>query len=244
MRKVWILFRREIISQMSGAMIYILAAVFVGLLGHLFFSIFTVANRMQNLTVEAAVMRPIFGNINTLFIFIIPLLGMKLFSEENKQGTMNLLFLSPLSEQQIVAAKVLVGATLLLFLLGLTLIFPIILCLNGYQNISVLLSSYMGSFLHGMCYMMLSCFISSLTKNIVLAAMLGVFSILFFISLSWTAQTSQNFIVSQIFDYLSLTSHYEPFSRGSMRSYDLVYYGSFFIFFWLLTLKSLNRRNW
>ena len=103
---------------MSSAMIYILAAIFIGLLGYLFFNIFSMANQMQNLTVESAVMRPMFGNINTLFIFIIPLLAMKLFSEEKKQGTMNLLLLSPLSDQQIIASKVLAGTTLILFFFG------------------------------------------------------------------------------------------------------------------------------
>ena len=225
-------------------MIYVLAAIFIGLLGYLFFNVFSLANQVQHLTVETAVMRPMFGNINTLLIFIVPLLGMKLFSEEKKQGTMNLLLLSPLSEQQIIASKVLVGAVLILFFFALTLIFPLMLFLSGYQNIAALATSYIGAFLHGMCYMILSCFVSSLTKNSALAAIMGIFGILFFMSLTWTAQTSQNFLISQIFDYLSLASHYEPFSRGTVRSYDLVYYGSFFCLFWLLTVKSLDSRNW
>lgn len=244
MKKIWALYQREIKSLFTSAMIYILSAVFMGLLGHLFVNIFTLANQMQNLTVESAVMRPMFGNINTLFIFIVPLFAMKLFSEEKKYGTMNLLLLSPLSEQQIIASKVLVGMTLILFFLGLTLVFPIMLFVSGYQNGAAILTGYTGAFLNGMCYMMLSCFASSLTKNSILAAMMGMFGILLFASFSWTAQTSQNFLVAQIFEYLSLTSHYEPFSRGTIKTYDVVYYGSFFGLFWFLTAKSLDVRNW
>lgn len=244
MRRVWVLYRREIRAHMSSPMIYILAALFIGFLGYLFFSIFSMANQMQNLTVESPVVQPIFGNINTLFIFITPLLASKLFAEEKKQGTMDLLFLSPLSDTQIVLTKVLVGATVILFFLSLTLIFPLILISSGYRGEMILVTSYGGSFLHSMCYLILCCFISSLTKNLILSAMLGVFSILFFISLSWTAQTSTNFVISQIFEYMSLASHYEPFSRGAVRSYDLAYYFSFFTFFWLLTIKSLHSRNW
>ena len=244
MKKIWILYKREVKSQFTGTMIYILSAVFIGLLSYLFINIFTLANQMQNLTVESAVMRPMFGNINTLFIFIIPLFAMKLLSEEKKYGTMNLLLLSPLSEEQIMASKVLVGMTFVLFFLGLTLIFPGILFLSGYENRAAILTGYGGAILNGMCCMMLSCFVSSLTKNAVLAALMGIFGILFFASLSWTAQTSQNFLISQIFEYLSLSSHYEPFSRGTIKTYDVVYYGSFFTFFWLLSIKSLQSRNW
>ena len=244
MNKVWILFKRELKSQMSSASLYILAAIFIALLGYLFYNIFAVAGRTQGLTVESVVMRPVFGNINALFIFIIPLLAMRSFSEEKRLGTLNLLLLSPVSEQQVVAAKVLVGAALIMFFLSLTLIFPLLLLAHGHQNIMALLSSYMGTFLHAMCCFMLSSFASSLTKNSVLAAMLGIFGLLFFMSLSWTAQTSQNFLVSQIFEYLSLGSHYESFSRGAIRSYDLAYYMSFFGIFWLLTLRSLDARNW
>ena len=244
MRAITVLFKREIKAQFSSAMIYILATVFIGLLGHLFFNIFTLANQAQGLTVESAVMRPMFGNINTILIFIIPLLAMKLFSEEKKQGTMSLLLFSPLSDQQIIASKVMVGAVLILFFLGLTLIFPTILFFSGYQNMATVVTSYTGAFLHAICCLMLCCFVSSLTKNSVLAAIMGIFGILFFISFSWTAQTSQNFMVSQIFDYLSLTAHYEPFSRGTVRSYDLAYYASFFGIFWFLTAKSLDARNW
>ena len=229
---------------MTSAMIYVLGAVFIGLLGHLFFNIFTLANKLQNLTVETAVMRPMLGNINTLFIFIVPLLAMRLFSEEKKQGTINLLFLAPLSEQQIIAAKVLVGATLIAFFLVLALIFPIILFCNGYQNVAAIATGFLGAFINGMCYMMLSCFAASLTKNLILAAIMGMFGILFFVSLSWTAETSSNFLVSQLLEYLSLGAHFEAFSRGTIRSYDLVYYGSFFGFFWLLTAQSLDARNW
>ena len=244
MRRVWVLYKREIKAQMSASMIYILAAIFIGLLGYLFFNVFAMANQVQNLTVESPVMQPIFGNINTLFIFIIPLLAAKLFTEEKKQGTMDLLFLSPLSDSQIVLAKVLVGMTIILFFLSLTSIFPIILVISGYQGKMILLTSYGGSFLHAVCCLILCCFISSLTKNFVLSAMLGIFSILFLISLSWTAQTSKNFLISQIFEYMSLAAHYEPFSRGTVRSYDLVYYLSFFAFFWFLTIRSLHSRNW
>ena len=229
---------------MGGAMIYILATIFIALVGYLFFSVFRLASEMQNLTVESMVMRPVFGNINSLFIFIVPLIAMKLFSEEKKQGTMNLLLTSPLSNTQIIFSKVLTGLALILFLLALTLIFPITLVSYGYQNMGALFTSYLGATLNALCYLVLSCFVSSLTKNSILAALLGIFGILFFVILAWTAQTTKNFLIAQIFEYVSLPSHFEAFSRGTVRSYDLVYYMSFIFSFFLLTSKSIAARNW
>ena len=244
MNAIFLLYAREIKSRFTSPMIYILAAIFSGMLGYLFFSLFLEANRLQNISIESAVIRPLFGNINALLIFIIPLLSMKSFSEEKRQATINLLFLSPLSDRQIVTAKILSGVVVMVFFLTLTFIFPLILFMSGYQNTASILSGYIGVFLHGICCLVFSQFCSSLTKNTALAGILGIFGLLFFMSFSWTAQTSQNFLVSQIFDYLSLGSHYEPFSRGTIRSYDLVYYMSFFSFFWFLLMASLDSRNW
>lgn len=244
MSKVFVLLKRDLQSFFTSPLIYILAAVFSGLMGYMFYSVFAMASEAKDVAINTAVMRPIFGNINTLFIFIIPLIGMKLISEEKKNHTLDLLLVSPLKDYQVVLAKLLTGALIITFLLFVTLIFPSILAFSGYSNWSTVVLGYLGAWLNGVSFLMFCLFVSSLTKNNVIAAVSGMFGILLFVSFNWTAQTSNNFIISQIFDYLGISGHFEPFSRGVIVSYDLLYYMSFIFVFWICTLKSLDSRNW
>lgn len=244
MKKSLIIAKRDLRSFFAGPMLYLISAVFIGLVGYLFFNVFDLANQMRNLPINAAVMRPLFGNINTLFIFIIPLISMTLMTEEKKRESLDMLFVAPLKDSEILLGKFLAGLGLLLFLLSLTLIFPVILIFNGLSNYASLITGYIGLVLTGSCYLVFTLFISGLTKNTIISSLFGILGLIFLASLSWTAETTSNYLVSLIFRYLSLSSHYEPFSRGVMVSSDVMYYASFFCLFWLLNLKSFDSRNW
>lgn len=240
----FVLYRKEIGTLFISPVTYIIGGIFTGLMGYLFFNVFVIADQMRDIPFNAAVMRPLFGNMNTLFIFIVPVFAMRLICEEIKTGTIQMLYLSPLKDFEIILGKFLAGMTLISFYLGLTLIFPLILHFSGYANWEATFTGYLGLILNTACYFMFSFFISSLTRNQALAVVASMIGLLFFIGLAWTAQTTQNPIVSTLFEQLSLSVHFEPFSRGVIKSYDFTYYVFFFMFFWLLSLRSLDSRNW
>ncbi len=244
MNKALILYKREVKSLFISPMTYIMGSIFMGLMGYLFFNVYLIADQIREIPFNAAVMRPLFGNMNTLFIFIVPLFAMKLVTEESKSGVLNLLFLSPMKDWEILFGKWLAGITLILFFVSLTFSFPLILHFSGYANWEASFTGYLGVLLNANCYLMFSFFISSLTRQPILATVVSMIGLLVIVGLSWTAQTTQNPVVAKLFEQLSLSVHFEPFSRGVIKSFDLSYFIFFFTFFWLLTLRSFDSRNW
>lgn len=244
MKAAILVFKRELKSFFQSPLTYVMSAVFMGLMGYLFFNVFLMADQIKNIPFNAAVMRPLFGNMNTLFIFIVPLFSMKLITEDTKNGSINLLFLSPLKDWQILLGKWMAGASIIIFLMALTFIFPIILHFSGYSNWEASITGYFGVFLNANCYLMFSIFIASLTKQPAFATVSSIIGILMFVGLAWTSQTTDNPAVAKLFEQLSLSVHFEPFSRGVIKSYDISYFMLFFLFFWLLSLRSIDSRNW
>ncbi len=244
MNKVWILFKRDILGELSSPIFYILSSFFIALLGYLFVNLFSIAHSSQDIAIHSFAMRPLFGNMNTLFIFILPLFSMRLITEEKKQGTLNLLYLAPLKDWQILLSKFLTGSVIIAIFLGLTLIFPLILHFSGYDNWASIFTGYLGAFVNALSYLSFSYFIGMITRSTVFAAFMGILGLLSIVALSWTAQTTSNQIVGQLFEYLSISSHFEPFSRGAIKLHDLVYFASFIGIFFIMTLKSMDARNW
>ena len=158
--------------------------------------------------------------------------------------TLELLLTSRLGHLQIILAKLFSSFLMAAFMIALTFVFPIVLAVSGYGHWGVVLTSYLGILLCVMCYLAVGLFASSLTDNQVVSAVLG-FSILLGIMLFvLTANSVDNYMVGQIFNYFSITAHYESFVKGSINSFDLFYLFSFTGFFIYLTHLSLDSRRW
>jgi len=241
---VKVLFIKEVKSYLSSSMTYIAAGIFSFVLGLLFFHSLMLSKGMYQSQITLQAMRPIFGNINLLMIFISPLITMKLFSEEKKMGTLNLLFSCPIKHWQILLGKFLAAYFVALLITGLSIIFPIILSFAGYSNWPIVLSSYLGLFLNLFCFIAVGVFASSLTKNQFLAVII-TFAILFSsLILMISASSIKDPLFSQFLQYFSIAYHYEGFSRGVIKNYSLFYFLGAGVFFHFLTLKSLDSRNW
>ena len=128
-------------------------------------------------------------------------------------------------------------------LLGVTLLYIIILFIFGNPEWKPILSGYLGLLLLGSCFISLGLFISSTTKNqMVAGAATFVVGLLFWI-VSWIADSSGP-IMSQVLSYLSITEHFDDFGKGIIDSKHLVYYLSFIAFGLFLTLKSVDSERW
>ncbi|MBT3584602.1 MAG: ABC transporter permease subunit [Halobacteriovoraceae bacterium] len=243
-RGITTLWKKESRDFFSSPLVYILAGIFCALMGWLFYNYLIASKDITNKTLSMSILIPTYGNMNFIFLFLAPLLTMKLFSEEKKLHTLDLLLQSNLNHFQIIAGKFLAGLTVMLFMLSLTLIFPIILSFSGYNDWGTVASSYAGIVFSIMCYLSVGIFASSLTDNQIVAALSGFGILMFLMLLVLTSNATHNVLLQQIFSYLSTPYHFESFVRGAFRSYNLIYFVSFIGFFFYLTHKSLDSRNW
>ncbi len=244
LRKIGILVKKELKDAFSAPLIYILTALFCFMMGWLFFNYLLQAKQLTTATMTQAVITPIFGNINFIFVFLCPLLTMRSFAEEKKQSTLDLLLRSELSELQIILAKFISNMVLVFFMIAFTLLFPIILALSGYSDWGVVGSSYLGVLLSIMSYLAVGLFCSSLTDNQIVASLLTFCILLGSMLLVITTNASNNYLLSLMIQYLTVPFHYDGFTKGVLRSYSFVYFASYLGFFFLLTLKSLQSRKW
>jgi ABC-2 type transport system permease protein len=250
---IWIIWKKEVDSYFSSPLAYVLIGLFSLISGVIFYNLLaTYADGIQaipqNYTahvsfVDEVVLR-LFANLNFLMLFFIPLITMRLFSEERRLETLDLYWLSPVREWQLVLAKALAALVLILAMLLMTLIYPLIIWGVGVEDFSVLWPAYLALVLNSACYIMLGLFFSSLTNNQIIAALCSILGIMFMWMITWGGHLNSNYLVSQMLIYLGITSHFERLLRGLIGTQDIIYYSSFILFFGFLSVKSLGRRNW
>lgn len=244
MQKILILVKKELKDSFLSPLIYILTGLFCFMMGWLFFNYLLQAKNLTSATMTQAVITPIFGNINFIFVFLCPLITMRSFAEERKQATLDLLLRSELSEMQIIIGKFISNMVLVFFMLSFTLVFPTILAFSGYSDWGVVGSSYLGIILSVMAYLSVGLFCSSLTDNQIVASLLTFCILLGSMLMVISANATDNYLLALIIQYMTIPFHYEGFVKGVLRSYSLVYFISYLCFFFLLTLKSLQARKW
>ena len=244
MRGIYILLKKELSETFSSPLIYILTALLSALMGWLFYNYLIAASHLTELSLSDSVLKPLFGNMNFIFLFLAPLVTMKMFAGEKRQHTLELLFLSHLNDYQIILGKFLTATLSIVFMLSFTLIFPLILAFSGFQDWGFIFSAYMGIILSVMCYIAVGLFTSSLTNNQILAAISAFCLLMTSLLLVITSNAINNFIVAQIFEYMSIPFHFDSFVQGSVTSYNVVFFFTFFVFFIFMTAKSLNSRRW
>lgn len=241
---IWVLSKKEIKDFFVSPLVYILSGVFFLVLGWLFFNYIIAAKDITLGSLSNRVLLPIFGNMNFIFLFFVPLITMKLFSEEKKLGTISLLYQSRLNETQIILGKFLGALFIILFMIALTFLFPAILYFSGYEDWGLVITCYSGLLLSVMCYLAVGLFASSLTENQIISAVVGFAILLGLMLLVVSVRATNIKILGQIASYLAVPYHYEGFVRGAILNYNLVYFVSFIGFFLYLTHRVLCSRKW
>jgi ABC-2 type transport system permease protein len=236
--------KKELKELFASPLIYILGGLFSILMGWLFFNYLVVAQQVGQGTLTDVVMRPIFGNMNFIFLFFAPLLTMHLIAEEKRQHTLELLFMSKLSDWNIILGKFFAAWICGLFLLALTLVFPISMGFSGLKEWGIVATNYWAITMALGAYLSVGIFASSISENMIVAAVLGFCFLLAMMLLALSGQVTQNELLNGILQYFSIAVHYEPASRGAIRSPDVVYYFSMIFFFLFLSTQALNYRRW
>jgi ABC-2 type transport system permease protein len=170
-----------------------------------------------------------------LYLFLVPAVGMRLWSEERRQGTMELLLTMPITSWQAILGKFL--ASWLFLLLALALTFPLVITVNylGKPDNGVIFCTYVGSFLMSGAYLAISCLTSAMTRNQVISFIVSVVLCLFLILCGFPpvtemlTQWAKPWFIDLV-SSLSVMTHFDGFQKGVLDSRDLVFFASIIIF--------------
>lgn len=230
------IFRREFKAYFSSAIGYVFLGVFLFFAGLLFL--------VGNIFAGSSDMSSLFSTLTLIYIIIIPILTMKIFSEERKQKTDQALLTAPVSITAIVMGKFLSALSVFAIGLSSTALFALIMATVAHVEGFVVLGNIVGMLLIGSALISIGIFISSLTENQVIAAVGSLAIILFLYLIGVITSFFQVDFVQKIVDFVSFLNRYNNFSMGIFNISDAVYYLSVAAVFLFLTTRVLEKRRW
>jgi ABC-2 type transport system permease protein len=247
--------QKELKAYFSSPIAYVVIGFWSLLYGYFFVAIlsFFVRQSMQmnqfgmqgpqSMNVNQQLIRPLLQNVNILVLFLMPMVTMRTYAEEKRSGTIELLLTSPVTDFQIIIGKFLGAMALYACMLAVTLIHIGLLFVYGHPEWKPIVTTYIGLLLFGGCFVSLGLFISSLTKNQIVAGMVtfAVFLLLWIIT--WIGSFSGP-TVDKITQYISILDHLDDFGKGVLDTTHLIYYLSFITFGLFLTAKSVDSERW
>ena len=252
MGKIFLIAKKDFQSYFHSPIAYIIISVFLFLIGFIFFNLLSHFQQSQlqfmqvsqgpKPTISENIITPMFGNINVILLFVVPFITMRLISEERKEQTLTLLMAAPIRSIDIILGKFLAGVGLVSVMLAGTLIYPIILFFGSSPDVGVLLGNYLGMLLVICTYIAIGLFWSSCTENQIISAVMTFGALLFF-WLVGLLGTQSGSVWGELFDHLSIITHFLNFSQGILTIGDMVYYLSFtcFALFGAYTVFDIER---
>ncbi|MBL7058096.1 ABC transporter permease subunit [Patescibacteria group bacterium] len=233
LKPIYVLTKKELMHYFNSPIAYIFIGVFLIINNWLFFSSFFLINQIS--------MRGFFTLMPWIFLFLAPAITMRLWAEEKKSGTIELLLTLPVSYWQVCIAKFLSGVIFLGIALLCTISVPLSLNHLGNLDFGPVIGGYIGSIFLGGAYISLGLFISSLTKNQIIAFIISVLAcFLLFIAGADFIIAKSPILIAQILEFIGLGNHFESITRGVIDSKDIIYYLSFIFFFLWLNVKKLE----
>lgn len=235
--------RRELAAMYGGPLAWVLAAVFFFLTGYFFYSDLTFFVLVGGANQARGLWRYVFLDFRLVALLVLPLLTMRLFAEERRQGTLELVWTWPVRDRELLAGKFLAAVIVYLAMLASTVIGPIFLYAMHPFAIAPMLAGYIGMALLGVAFIACGIAASTVTDSQVVAAML-TYGVLVF---SWFATWNEAAIgerIAPILLQLSLFDHFYGFAQGVIDSADVVYLLAFAALFLFLALRSLGTRAW
>lgn len=251
---IWAVFKKEMRTYFASPIAYAVFTIFLVISGYFFYTILTYFSLISmqasmnpglatGLNVTDGILRPLFNNMSVILLFMMPLFTMRLFAEERKQGTLELLLTYPLRDGEILLGKFLAATALCALLLFATALYPFLLALWSEPELYPILTGYLGLLLLAMAFISLGLLCSSLTENQVVAATLTFGALLLFWIIGWASALAEG-DWALLFRHLSILEHFSNFTRGVLETKDLAYYVGLTSFFLFATLKSLEIRRW
>lgn len=254
MKSAWIIAKKELKTFLYSPIAYILAAFFLLISGFFFYNILAWANEqtmrmMQSgypaeyININQMLFQPFFSNMTIVLMFLLPLLTMRLFADEKKMRTEELLLTSPLRLSSIILGKYLAALIVYGGILLLTATYAVFVFIHGNPDPAPLLTAYLGLFLLGAVFIAIGLFASALTENQVIAAAISFSAILLIWVLSWIGEGGPG-AWRPILAYLSFFTHFKNMVTGVIDTQDIVYFLSFIFLGLYLTRAVFEFRKW
>jgi ABC-2 type transport system permease protein len=252
MRNILAIAGKELRGYFASPIAYIVIGAFALLFGYFYYAAVAYFSRQSmqmamgmggTMNINQMLITPVFINATVMMLFLLPAITMRTYAEEKRSGTIELLLTSPITDTEIILGKFLGAMGLYASMLAVTLIHVGILFWFGNPEWKPIASAYLGLLLMGGCFISVGLLISSLTKNQIVA---GVVTFAVFLML-WVINWIGVFVgptAQAILSHLSITDHFDDFSRGVIDTKHLVYYISFISLGLFLTAKSVDSERW
>jgi ABC-2 type transport system permease protein len=252
--KVWPIFKKEMRLYFTSPVAWVIITMFLFMAGYFFYSIFafyTLASMQsamnpqmaRELNVTDSVLRPLFSNVSVILLLLMPLLTMRLFAEERRSGTIELLLTYPVRDGAVLIGKYLAALALYVIMLALTLLYPGIVFYFARVEWGPLLTGYLGLLLMGATFLAVGIFASSLTENQIVAAVTTFGTLLLLWVVGWSAEYVGG-PWGRVLSHMSILEHFDTFARGVLDTKDVIYYLDVTILALFLSLRSLETRRW
>ena len=248
-----VLIKKEVKDYYRSPFFYALAGIFILIIGILFFNLLVELVQLSK-TLEhmgktqfdfaTEVIRKTYGNMNFLFIFFVPILTMGILSDESKNGTLDFLRGSKLSELHIVFGKYTAALIMVSGLMLVSLLLPLTVFFSGHSDWYALFSSYLGVFLNLAFMIAAGMFFSSVFRTSILAGVSTLVFIFFLWILSWLASNIDNKIISEALSYFALMTHFEHLMSGRLYLSDITFYVLGIVYFLYLSIVMVKSRGW
>lgn len=253
MKNIWSIARRDFRAYFTSPVAYIVIALMLLVSGFMFQNILAsfVQRQMtyhgfgmgKTPSLGEGVIQPFYGSINTVFLFLFPMITMRLIAEERKNETLPLILTAPVTLLEFILGKFFSSVLFVAVILGLSLIYPAILFYYGNPEIGPVIGANLGTLLMCSCYLSMGLLFSSMTENQLVAGALTFAGSLMSWIINWASQSTDS-TTGAVLDYLSLTSHYTSFSQGLINTSDVIFFLSFISVGLFLTYKVLESLRW
>ena len=253
MRNTWTICRKELGTYFASPIAYLLLTMFAVIFGFFFWNALgyfvNMGMEMQlrgeamPMNLNEQVIRPLLSNVSVIGLFFIPMITMRLFAEEKRSGTIELLATSPVRDIEVILGKWFAALILYACLLLFTALNFAFLFLYGKPDWKPLLVGYLGLLLQGGLLLAIGTFISTLTKNQIIAgaATFGVCILLWV--LEWVSGY-ESATWATVLAYLSVITHFDSFARGVIDSKDVVFYLTGIFLGLFITARSMESLRW
>jgi ABC-2 type transport system permease protein len=245
--------RKELSSYFRSPIAYGVMAFFALIAGYFFYVavMFFVRRGIESsmmgqsfpMDLNEFVIRPLFSNVSVIGLCLIPMITMRLFAEEKRTGTIELLVTSPLRDSEIILGKWLAALILYAAMLGISALSLAVLFVYGQPDWKPILVGYLGLLLLGGALLAIGEFISTCTKNQIVAGVATFAICLLLWVLDWASSFGTT-VTDKVISYLSVLQHFDSFSKGVLDAKDIVFYLSVIFIGLFLTARSMESLRW
>jgi ABC-2 type transport system permease protein len=252
--KAFAIYRRELSYYFQSPVAYAVITLFLLLSGYFFYNLLGYFNlesmqAMQSpmqarmLSLTSSVLAPLFANMSSVLLLMLPLLTMRLFAEERRSGSAELLFTYPVSDAQVIAGKFLAAVSVHAVMLAMTLPFVALLYHFATPEPGPIFSGYLGLFLMGVAFVAMGSFFSALVESQLVAGVLTFGCALLFLVVGWITPFVSGSIAA-VLSQLSMVKHLDAMARGVIDTNDLVFYLNLTVFFLFMCARVLDSARW